>query len=215
MLTPTAALAPRALLPADPGVALALAQVLLDGPRMFHHGLGLWGYSGPAEDGDPLTIQSTGIGGPSTAAVLRELARLGLRSAVLLGTARALPGGPAAGTLLTVGRAVGADGVSRALGAAEARPAPELAGNAVVVSGDLAWREPESAARAAAWDLACAPALALAAQLGVALGAVLLVAHGPGGEELAPDAASAGMERAGRHGAGLLGVRPRVAAGPA
>ena len=48
---PTAELAPRALLPGDPGRALALAQTLLDEPRMFNHNRGLWGYTGAAADG--------------------------------------------------------------------------------------------------------------------------------------------------------------------
>ena len=62
---PTAPLADRALLPGDPGRALALAQALFDAPaRMFNHNRGLWGYTGTALDGEPLTVQSTGIGGP-------------------------------------------------------------------------------------------------------------------------------------------------------
>ena len=40
---------------------------------MLNHHRGLWGYSGPAADGSPLTIQSTGLGGPSAAAVVAEL----------------------------------------------------------------------------------------------------------------------------------------------
>jgi uridine phosphorylase len=213
-LNPTAALAPRALLPADPGVALALAQVLLDGPRMFNHARGLWGYSGPAADGRPLTIQSTGIGGPSAAAVLGELADLGLREGVLLGTARALPGGAAAGELLTVGRALGRDGVSRRLAHPEPAAAPRLAGPAVVASGDLPWSAPEDlGAAAVAWDLACAPALAVAALRGMALGAVLLVEAGVDGGVLDAGEVEAGMERAGRAGAALLGVGLPAAAG--
>jgi hypothetical protein len=206
-LNPTAALAPRALLPADPGVALALAQVLLDAPRMSNHARGLWGYTGMGADGRLLTIQSTGIGGPSVAAVLAELAALGLEEGVLLGTARALPGGAAAGELLLVARAVGTDGVSTRLGAGSPAAAPHLAGPAVVASGDLPWTAPAVPAGAAtAWDLACAPALAVAAVHGIALGAVLLVEEGADGAVLDPDAVVAGMERAGRAGAEVLGA---------
>ena len=39
---------------------------------MFNHNRGLWGYTGRA-DGEPLTIQSTGMGGPSAAIVVEEL----------------------------------------------------------------------------------------------------------------------------------------------
>ena len=77
-LQPTAPLAERVLLPGDPGRALLLAQALLSEPKMFNHNRGLWGYSGAALlDGEPLTIQSTGMGGPSAAIVIAELADLG------------------------------------------------------------------------------------------------------------------------------------------
>ncbi|MEA2340110.1 MAG: purine-nucleoside phosphorylase, partial [Solirubrobacteraceae bacterium] len=89
-LHPTADIAPRALLPGDPGRALALAQALLDTPRMCNHHRGLWGYTGTAADGDALTIQATGMGGPSAAIVLEELADLGVRRAVRVGTCGAL-----------------------------------------------------------------------------------------------------------------------------
>ena len=70
---------------------------------MFNHHRGLWGYTGTAPDGEPLTMQATGMGGPSAAIVLEELARLGLRRAVRLGTAcrarrRAAPGDLVAAT---------------------------------------------------------------------------------------------------------------------
>ena len=48
---------------------------------MFNHHRGLWGYSGRARDGAPLTIQSTGMGGPSAAIVVEELIALGARTA--------------------------------------------------------------------------------------------------------------------------------------
>src|SRR5213076_2019006 len=89
---PTAELAPRALLPGDPGRTLALAQTLLDEPRMFNHNRGLWGYTGTAADGEPLTIQSTGMGGPSAAIVVEELCELGLERFVRVGTCGALDG---------------------------------------------------------------------------------------------------------------------------
>jgi uridine phosphorylase len=131
-LRPTASLAPRALLPSDPGLALALAQALLEGPRMSNHSRGLWGYTGRAADGGALTIQSTGIGGPSAAIVLDELIELGVTRAIRVGTCSALPAGrpgaapaiePAGGSgiglgdLLIVEAAVAGDGTSRALGA--------------------------------------------------------------------------------------------------
>src|SRR5665213_2072117 len=86
-IQPTAPLAERVLVPGDPGRALLLAQALLSEPKMFNHNRGLWGYTGPALlDGEPLTIQSTGMGGPSAAIVIAELADLGARTIVRVGT---------------------------------------------------------------------------------------------------------------------------------
>src|SRR6266436_1306577 len=98
-LRPTAPLAERVLLPGDPGRALELAQALLVEPLMFNHHRGLWGYTGAAPDGEPLTIQSTGMGGPSAAIVMSELIALGARRAIRVGSwwspaRRSAPTGP-------------------------------------------------------------------------------------------------------------------------
>src|SRR5258705_1448468 len=118
-LRPTAALAERVLLPGDPGRALALAQSLLDEPRMFNHHRGLWGYTGCAPDGQPLTIQSTGMGGPSAAIVLSELIALGARRAIRVGSCGALAAGLGLGELVVASEAICADGTSRALAATD------------------------------------------------------------------------------------------------
>ncbi len=118
-LHPTAPLAERVLLPGDPGRALALAQTLLDRPLMFNHNRGLWGYTGEAADGRPLTIQATGMGGPSAAIVLSELIAMGTRRAIRVGTCGALTAGLALGELVIAREAIAADGTSRALGAGE------------------------------------------------------------------------------------------------
>ncbi len=118
-LHPTAPLAERVLLPGDPGRALALAQLLLAEPKMFNHNRGLWGYTGVAADGRLLTIQATGMGGPSAAIVLEELLALGARRAVRVGTCGALDPSLALGELVIAREAICADGASRALGAGE------------------------------------------------------------------------------------------------
>ena len=69
-LRPTAPIATDAVLVGDPGRALLLAQELLEEPKMSNHARGLWGYSGQTPRGKQLTIQATGIGGPSAALVL-------------------------------------------------------------------------------------------------------------------------------------------------
>jgi DeoD family purine-nucleoside phosphorylase len=115
-LRPTAPLAERVLLPGDPGRALMLAQLLIEQPKMFNHHRGLWGYTGPAAlDGKPLTIQSTGMGGPSAAIVLHELIALGARRAIRVGTCGALDPALGLGELIVVREAIAADGASAAL----------------------------------------------------------------------------------------------------
>jgi DeoD family purine-nucleoside phosphorylase len=123
-LRPTADLAERVLLPGDPGRALALAQILIAEPRMFNHHRGLWAYTGPAHaDGEPLTIQSTGMGGPSAAIVLHELIALGARRAIRVGTCGALHPDLALGDLVIARESICLDGASRALGAGGRPPA--------------------------------------------------------------------------------------------
>jgi uridine phosphorylase len=188
-LRPTAELAPRVLLPGDPGRALLLAQTLLEAPRMFNHHRGLWGYTGRATaDGRPLTIQSTGMGGPSAAIVLAELAQLGARAAVRVGTCGALGGGLELGDLVVAEAALACDGTSRALGAAErveadAALAGSLCGDArgLVATTDLFYDEDRgrqerwAAGGALAVEMECAALFALGARRGVATAALLLV----------------------------------------
>jgi len=142
-LHPTAPLAERALLPGDPGRALLLAQALLRDPKMFNHHRGLWGYTGTAADGEALTIQSTGMGGPSAAIVISELAELGARRLVRVGTCGALVASLGLGDLLIVNEAIAGDGTSRALGAGGRVPAdPELLYALGAAGGDGVRRGP-------------------------------------------------------------------------
>ncbi len=192
-LRPAAAAAPRALLPGDPGRALALAQELIDSPKMFNHHRGLWGYSGPAKaDGQPLLIQSTGIGGPSAAIVLEELILLGLSCAVRVGTCGALHPALQLGDVVLATEALAADGVGRLLSgdrvsaseslsqALSCCAQPTLAG--LIVSTDLFY-EPAASGRQASWRAAGALAIemeaaalfALAAKREIAIGCLLIV----------------------------------------
>ncbi|MGZ4313289.1 MAG: phosphorylase family protein [Solirubrobacteraceae bacterium] len=133
---PTAELAERVLLPGDPGRALLLAQSLLEAPRMFNHNRGLWGYTGIATDGQLLTIQSTGMGGPSAAIVAAELAELGAGRLVRVETCGALDPALELGDLLIAPESLARDGTSRALGAADRVGAsPELVAALVAAAG--------------------------------------------------------------------------------
>jgi len=186
-LRPHADVAERVLVPGDPGRALRLAQLLIDGPKMLNHNRGLWGYTGPADDGEPLTIQSTGMGGPSAAIVVEELIRLGARRIVRVGTCGALAGSLRLGELVVAEGALAADGTSQALGASGVvAPDPALLDalegrRGVVVSSDLFYDpDPERAAGwvadgAVAVEMEAASLFALAARREVAAGCVVVV----------------------------------------
>lgn len=121
-------LAPDALLPGDPGRAMAMAQALMGAPKMHNLHRGLWGYTGETADGSPLSIQSTGMGAPSAAIVVHELGELGVRRAIRVGTCGALDPSLRLGDRVAVEAALGEDGVSRARGSG---------GGPVPADGDL------------------------------------------------------------------------------
>jgi len=216
ILKPHEPVAERVLLPGDPGRALRLAQQLIDKPRMLNHHRGLWGYSGPGPDGALLTIQSTGLGGPSAAAVVAELVGLGARRLVRVGTAAGLGDTPL-GALVAVEAAIAGDGASRALGAGE-RVEPDraltaalaAAGDAcrgLIASGDVhdpAAAEEWARAGALAADLATAATLAAAVRLGVAAAAVVAVTRA-GGRRLDDAGLEAAERELGRLAAAALG----------
>jgi purine-nucleoside phosphorylase len=175
-LRPTAPIAERAILVGDPGRALMLAQELLEQPKMSNHARGLWGYTGTAADGRELTIQSTGMGGPSASVVFADLAELGVRRAIRIGTCASL-GDLELGDLLVVTEAN------------EQRPEPGLTATLQkglpgstpgrVVSLDSLYRPerdlPSVLAEAA--DMQTAALFRMGAELEIALAAVLVVAE--------------------------------------
>jgi len=194
-LRPTAALAESVLLPGDPGRALALAQALLEQPRMFNHHRGLWGYTGATAAGAQLTIQATGMGGPSAAIVLHELIALGAQRAIRVGSCSALDEQLQLGQLVIAREAICRDGASRALGGGAAAPADPLLTSALeraapgaapgsVISVDLFYEEDgvaeqRSAALAPdgvlAVEMEAAALFALGARAGIAVACVLAV----------------------------------------
>jgi uridine phosphorylase len=182
-LRPHTEVAERVLLPGDPGRALRLAQLLTEQPRMLNHNRGLWGYTGLARDGKPLTVQATGIGGPSAAIVLEALLGLGARRFVRVGSCRALQAGLQDGDLIAVERARKHDGTSRSVepegefAFPDARLTAALSRRAsragTVVSADR-WLDGDGGGALAA-DLQTAAVLALAASRGAPAGALLAV----------------------------------------
>lgn len=223
-LHPTAPLAERVLLPGDPGRALLLAQELLDAPVMFNHNRGLWGYTGAARDGRPLTIQSTGMGGPSAAIVIAELAELGARRLVRTGTCGGLDPALALGDLLLVTEALPRDGASAALGvpaplspdqtlaqSLQAAAGPE-AHTGKVVSTDLFYDGPEgeerewAAAGALAVEMESATLFALARRRNLQAASLLVVSDTliPSRSRIEPDQLRAAERRLGEVAAAAL-----------
>ena len=194
-LRPTAPIAPDALFPGDPATAMAIARHLVEAPLMANHSYGLWGYSGRTAAGLELTVQATGIGGPSAAVVLGELAVHGVERAIRIGLARPLDPALGAGDVIVAESAIGVDGTSRALGLeGPARPDRELtealarecgpaARLGTVASADLDL--PLEPGPGAALDLETAAMLAAADRAGVRLAAALVISEPDPGE---PDA---------------------------
>jgi DeoD family purine-nucleoside phosphorylase len=214
-LNPSAGLAERVLLPGDPHRALAVAQALTEDTRMFNTRRGLWGYTGRAPDGGLVTVQATGMGGPSAAIVVSELIDLGARTLVRIGTCGGLDSGLALGDFIVAREAIAADGASRAMGAGERIAADPAVSDAlvsaahpparegVVVSTDLfydpragiedSWR----GAGALAVEMEAAALFAVASQRGVRAGCLLAVSDVlTGGRERIGDEAleEAGLE---------------------
>jgi len=104
--------ATMALLPGDPGRVEALARTApftgarqLAYKREFRTWLAFLGDT-------PMLVTSTGIGGPSTSIVIDELAQLGVRTFLRVGTTGAIQPDVAVGTVIVTTGAVRLDGAS-------------------------------------------------------------------------------------------------------
>lgn len=217
-LRPTAAIAADAVLVGDPGRALLLAQELLEEPKMSNHARGLWGYSGQTPGGAALTIQATGIGGPSAALVLGDLAELGVRRVVRVGTCVG-SGDCGLGELLVVTGAVAAGGSITSLGVTVGETVTPDEGlteqvlkavapngrSAAIASVDGHPGEEAPSPGIVATDMQTAPLLARSRSLGIEAAAVLIVATVAGGEaELEKEALELIEKRAGRAASAAL-----------
>ncbi len=178
---------------------------------MSNHARGLWGYSGQTPDGADLTIQSTGMGGPSAALVLADLAELGVRRAIRIGTATAL-GEDRPGQLVVIDAAH----FGAAAGEPAAAPDPKLTEALAAVLGSAArpgeavsfdTLHPPGSAPAAAGEVADMQTAALlhrAGELGVELAAVLIVVAAADGTQLAEEEEVEAAKRAGSGAAAVL-----------
>jgi uridine phosphorylase len=218
-LRPKASVAADAILVGDPGRALLLAQELLEQPKMSNHARGLWGYSGQTPAGGELTIQATGMGGPSAAAVLADLAKLEVRRAVRIGTCAGLSPEAHLGALLLVTGAVAAGGSAASFGltAGEtAQPDPglteqlriglgEQAHSTLVASFDAMPPSAGADLDALAADMQTVAVLARARQLDIACGAVLIVSENANGDRLSDEGLERASRQAGRAASSALG----------
>jgi DeoD family purine-nucleoside phosphorylase len=189
--------APLALCPGDPDRARLVARELLEGAEAVTEARGLLGFTGRWR-GTPVTVQTTGMGGASTAIVVTELIELGARVLVRAGSAGGLQDRLPLGALVVADRARADDGAALALAGRVAPPpdagvADALAAAAAglggevergtVVSTDLFYdHEPDrverwSAEGILAVEMEAATLFALAARHGVRAGCVLMVSN--------------------------------------
>jgi uridine phosphorylase len=206
-LRPTAPIAADAILVGDPGRALMLAQELLEQPKMSNHARGLWGYFGVTGDGRELTIQSTGMGGPSAAVEMRDLAELGVKRVIRIGTCASL-GALELGETLIVAAAEAAGGDSSLPDPALTADLEEAVGGArgVVVSLDSLHRPeaelPSLVADAA--DMQTAALLRAAQAHGVAAAALLIATEKSDSGQLRDEELEKAAKQAGQAASGVL-----------
>ena len=81
--------APAVLCPGDPRRAEYIAKTFFDAPQLVNEERGMLGFTGSFE-GQPISVQATGMGCPSAAIVYEELIMLGAKRLIRVGTAGAL-----------------------------------------------------------------------------------------------------------------------------
>jgi purine-nucleoside phosphorylase len=100
------------LLPGDPNRARLIAEKFLEDAVERNTERGLFGYTGTFA-GKPVSVQATGIGGPSAAIVIEELIQLGVKRFLRVGTCGALQAYLRHGDLILALSAVPDDGTSQ------------------------------------------------------------------------------------------------------
>ena len=102
------------LLPGDPLRAKYIAETYFDNPVQRNAERGMLGYSGEWE-GEPVSVQATGMGCPSAAIVTEELIMLGVKRILRVGTCGGLQPGMKLGDLIIALTSVPADSTARHL----------------------------------------------------------------------------------------------------
>ena len=102
------------LLPGDPLRAKYIAETFLEDTVQRNAQRGMLGFTGTYR-GQPVSVQSTGMGCPSAAIVIEELVMLGVRRMVRVGTCGGLQSDLKLGDLIVAISAVPADATARQL----------------------------------------------------------------------------------------------------
>jgi len=104
-------LAPHVLLPGDPARAVRIARDFMDGAKAVVCHREFTTFTGEYE-GTPVSVTSTGIGGAGAAMVVEDLARLGVRTAIRVGTEGSVQPSVHPGDIVIATGAVRNDGVT-------------------------------------------------------------------------------------------------------
>jgi DeoD family purine-nucleoside phosphorylase len=107
--------APLVLLPGDPGRATMIAGLFdggVDNARLVTQHRSLLGYTG-TYNGKPVSVQTTGMGTPSSSIVMEELLMLGVRDFIRTGTCGGIGRGLKTGDMVIATAAVPSDGATR------------------------------------------------------------------------------------------------------
>lgn len=107
--------APIALLPGDPNRARQIAERLdggLEAARLVNSNRGLVGWTGTIQ-GEPVSVQASGMGTPSFAIVAEELLKLGVEQLIRVGTCGGVGRGVRTGDLVLATSAAPVDGATR------------------------------------------------------------------------------------------------------
>ena len=107
-------IAESVLLPGDPRRARYIAENFLEDARLVTEERGMLGYTG-AYKGSPVSVQTTGMGCPSTAIVTEELIRLGAKNLLRVGTCGGYHPEMKLGDLVIATAATPADGTVSAI----------------------------------------------------------------------------------------------------
>lgn len=200
--------APVVLLPGDPGRARRVAEQL-DDVQCYNEFRGLLGYSGTFH-GKRVSVQTTGMGAPSAAIVVEELAMLGAKTVIRIGTCGAAAADVHPSDLVIATAACPLDGTTRqylggdayapaasfevvralvdAAGAADVRHHVGLiATEDALYSVTPGWSETWASRGVLAQEMEASAVFTVAALRGLQAGCVLVASNSGGQHERLPD----------------------------